>query len=345
MKTLKVAAIGGGTGLATLLSGLRPFLNSDTTTIPPDSHPRIELTAIVTVTDDGRSSGRLRSEFDVPPPGDIRNCLVALSGDDQKFKSVFKHRFAGRGSLGGHSLGNLVIVALTQITGSFLEAIEGASNLLGVEARVLPATLDSVDLEAQIGGRKAYGQRAIKAASLEQGQPITNLTLRPANAVALPEAVKAIQEADIITLGPGSLFTSVMPNLLIQGIADAIQTSNAICIYICNIMTEADETAGFSAEAHLEALRLRLPNIRIDLALFNSNPISSSMRELYAEEEAVVLEQPTSATSSDGKVAFLCRPIATEARFVRHNPEKLAESILEIYEMFSNRSAKSSDPI
>lgn len=340
--SLKIVAMGGGTGLSTLLTGLKPYLNAGQRTddspqnilteerVHPFKDKEVSLTAIVTVTDDGKSSGRLRSEFDVLPPGDLRNCLVALARDDRSIKGLFKHRFTGKGSLGGHSLGNLIIVALTQMTGNLLEAIDKASDLLGCAARVLPSTLDSVDLEARIGNQTAYGQRAIKALNALRGLPIENLKIRPHDAKALPEAVEAILNADVITLGPGSLFTSILPNLLIDGITEAIGQSKAKKIYICNIMTEADETDGLSAEDHLIQLMKNCPKLQLDYAIFNSAPISSAMRELYAEEYAMMLKPPDKSHSDCGKVRFMLSPLAAEARSVRHNPANLARAIFEI---------------
>ncbi len=340
---LKLVAIGGGTGLSTLLTGLKPYLNAGQRasdppgralglqTALPFNYVELALTAIVTVTDDGKSSGRLRSEFGVLPPGDIRNCLVALASEDRFMKSLFKHRFAGNGSLGGHSLGNLIIVALSQMSDNFLAAIEKASELLGCAARVLPSTLDSVDLEARIGEQMAYGQRAIKALSAVRGLPIRNLAVTPTSARALPDVVSAILEADLITLGPGSLFTSVMPNLLIEGIAEAISQAKAKKIYICNLMTEADETNGLSAEGHVTELLRTCPTLKLDYAVFNSAPISPTMRQLYAEEEAVLLEPPEAPHFAFGDVRFASKPLASEARSVRHNPALLARAIFEIY--------------
>ncbi len=340
---LKHVALGGGTGLSTLLTGLKPYLNAgQRATDPPcKSHclqtdlpfnfVELSLTAIVTVTDDGKSSGRLREEFAVLPPGDIRNCLVALARDDRFLKSLFRHRFSGKGSLGGHSLGNLIIVALSQMTDNFLEAIDKASALLGCAARVLPSTLDTVDLEAQIGEQMAYGQRAIKALSALRNLPIRNLRVTPSTAHALPAAIDAILAADLITLGPGSLFTSILPNLLIDGIAEAIAASKAKKFYICNIMTEADETDGFSAEDHVSELLRACPRLQLDYALFNSASISPEMRELYAEEDATILATPTAIHSPDGKIKFMAKPLATEARSVRHDPANLARAIFEIY--------------
>lgn len=340
---LKLVAIGGGTGLSTLLTGLKPYLNagqraSDPPCPPirlqtdlPFAHIDLALTAIVTVTDDGKSSGRLRSEFGVLPPGDVRNCLVALAREDRFLKRLFKHRFAGSGELSGHSLGNLIIVALSQMSDNFLDAIEKASALLGCAARVLPSTLDSVDLEARIGGQMAYGQRSIKALNAERGLPIRNLQVTPTTARALPEAVAAIREADLITLGPGSLFTSIIPNLLIEGIAEAVSQSRARKVYICNLMTEADETDRLSAEAHVTELLRACPTLKLDYALFNSSPISPEMRALYAEEEATLLEPPSVTHFAFGDVQFVCKPLASEARSLRHNPANLARAIFEIY--------------
>lgn len=338
---LKLVAIGGGTGLATLLTGLKPYLNAGQRASDPPhhtirlqsdlpfNHVELELTAIVTVTDDGKSSGRLRSEFGVLPPGDIRNCLVALAREDRFLKKLFRHRFTGSGTLGGHSLGNLIIVALSQMSDNFLDALDKASALLGCAARVLPSTVDSVDLEARIGEQMAYGQRAIKALSAARGLPIRNLAVTPASARALPEAIEAILAADLITLGPGSLFTSVLPNLLIGGIAKAISQSAAQKIYLCNIMTELDETDGFSATDHVAELLRACPLLKLDYAVFNSLPISAEMRALYAEEEAVALQPPTNSIFEG--VQFVSKPLASEARFVRHNPANLARAIFEIY--------------
>ncbi|HEX4949229.1 MAG TPA: gluconeogenesis factor YvcK family protein [Blastocatellia bacterium] len=340
---LKLVAIGGGTGLATLLTGLKPYLDAGQRASDPPCHEvrlqddlpfsqvQLALTAIVTMTDDGKSSGRLRSEFGMSPPGDIRNCLVALAREDRFLKSLFKHRFAGSGSLGGHSLGNLILVALSQMNENFLAAVEKASALLGCAARVLPSTLDLVDLEARIGDQMAYGQRAIKALRMARGLPIRNLAVTPATAQALPEAVEAILAADLITLGPGSLFTSVLPNLLIKGIAEALSQSRARKIYICNLMTEADETEGLSAADHVGELLRFCPALKLDYAVFNSRPISPTMRELYAEEEAVMLEPPNTSHFAFGDVQFICKSLASEARSVRHNPANLARAIFEIY--------------
>jgi uncharacterized cofD-like protein len=329
---LKLVTVGGGTGLSTLLKGLKTcFLAEGARGGLHGNWPTgaLELTAIVTVTDDGRSSGRLRAEFGILPPGDVRNCLVALAEEESLMTRLFRHRFPGDGPLGGHALGNLVLTALTQAHGdNFLAAIEDARALLGVGPRVLPSTLDHVDLTADFGGREVCGQVAIKS----QFAPIRGLSLKPADARALPAAVEAILDADLVTLGPGSLFTSVVPNLLVAGIADALSRTRAKVVYICNVMTEADETDGFTAAGHVAQLLACAPSLRLDYALFNSAPISAEMRERYAAERAALLAPPTAEEERQASpVKFVALPLASEERAVRHDSARLCRAILEIY--------------
>jgi uncharacterized cofD-like protein len=344
---IKFVAIGGGTGLSTLLKGLKPYITL--LAPPPGSEavpdafsnaesfagqsgigPRISLTAIVTVTDDGKSSGRLRGEFSVLPPGDIRNCLVALADEDQLITQIFRHRFPGDGAIGGHSLGNLIILALNQMGGSFLQAIDQARAMLGITARVLPSTLDRVDLVAQVGGGLIRGQVAIKS----QNAPIRELNISPPDARALDEAVEAILDADLITLGPGSLFTSVIANLLVRGVAEALARSKAKKIYVCNAMTEFDETDGMSAADHVKHLLAYAPKLNLDYALFNSAPISAEMLGRYAAEKALALDPPDaeySTSHESGAIQFISLPLISESRAVRHAPEKLSNAIFNIY--------------
>lgn len=319
-ETIRLVAIGGGTGLATLLEGLKRHLGDDAAR----PGPQIDLTAIVTVTDDGRSSGRLRREFDVLPPGDIRNCLVALAPPEHPLTALFSHRFPGTGPLGGHSLGNLMLLALTDQRGDLYQATEAARRLLGIEARILPSTLLPVDLVARIGGQEVRGQVAIKS----QEAPIETLALTR-EAPALPAAIAAIEHADLITLGPGSLFTSVVANLLVRELNAAIVRSPARKVYICNAMTEFDETDGLSAADHLRVLRSYLGG-RIDYALFNSAPISAEMRERYAAERATALAPPTTIPDDLADIRFTALPLASESRFVRHDPERLSRAILDL---------------
>jgi uncharacterized cofD-like protein len=318
---LKLVSIGGGTGLSTLLEGLRPLVNGEP--------PAIELTAIVTVTDDGHSSGRLRREFAIPPPGDLRNCLAALAPDQEGLARLFRHRFPGSGPLGGHSLGNLLLLALFQMEGDLLGAVEAARSILGIRARVLPSTLDPVDLVARVGGELVQGQVAIKS----QVGPIADLQLAPADRQALPAATSAILGADLITLGPGSLFTSVIANLVVPGIVAALAATRARKVFICNAMTELDETDGFSAVDHLRVLLDYAPGVTIDHALFNSTPISPEMRERYAVEGAVALAPPGPTPSELAGVDFIALPLASEFRFVRHDPVRLCRAVLELAEV------------
>ncbi|HEY8461647.1 MAG TPA: gluconeogenesis factor YvcK family protein [Blastocatellia bacterium] len=339
---IKFVAIGGGTGLSTLLRGLKPYIAEPEPATDAGSKaeplveqcggisPRILLTAIVTVTDDGKSSGRLRGEFSVLPPGDIRNCLVALADEDDLMTRIFNHRFPGNGAVGGHSLGNLIILALSQMNGGFLQAIDQARAMLGVTARVLPSTLDRVDLTARVGRKLVRGQVAIKS----RNAPIRDLKITPPDARALDEAVEAILDADLITLGPGSLFTSVIANLLVRGVADALARSKAVKIYVCNAMTEFDETDGMNAADHVKHLLAHAPNLKLDYALFNSAPISAEMLGRYAAEKAVALDPPDvdHLTSQEcGSTRFISLPLISESRAVRHAPEKLSRAIFDIY--------------
>lgn len=322
INAIKLVAIGGGTGLSTLLKGLKKRLE-----FAGAGEPKIDLTAIITVTDDGKSSGRLRQEFGVLPPGDIRNCLVALAGEDQLAAKLFSHRFPGDGSVGGHSLGNLMLLALEQMSGDFLTAIEQARRMLNVKARILPSTLDHVDLVARLNGKSVKGQVAIKS----QTTPIRELSLDPPDARALPAAVQAIREADLITFGPGSLFTSVIANLLVKGIANALTASPAKKIYICNVMTEFDETNEFAAEDHVRQLLAYAPGLKLDCALFNNAPISEEMLSRYEAERASPIAPLTNAPPEFGEVQFVAAPLASESRAVRHDPEKLSRAIFEVY--------------
>jgi uncharacterized cofD-like protein len=314
----RLVSIGGGTGLSTLLEGLRPLVNR------PD--PLFDLTAIVTVTDDGRSSGRLRREFAVPPPGDLRNCLVSLAPDQEGLATIFRHRFPGAGPLGGHSLGNLLLLGLIQIEGDLLAAVETARRMLDIQAQVLPSTIVPVDLVAEIEGEEILGQVAIKS---REGS-IGRLKLNPPDAPALPAALEAIARADLITLGPGSLFTSIIANLVVPGIARALADSPARKVFICNAMTEYDETDGLTAEDHLRTLINYAPGLLFDHALFNSTPISSEMREQYALERAVALPPPTNVPADLAGTRFHLLPLASESRFVRHDPQRLCRAIIEL---------------
>src|SRR6476646_5850172 len=235
--------MGGGTGLATLLRGLKRYIQA--------ADGALEITAVVTVTDDGGSSGRLRREFDVLPPGDIRNCMVALSQDETLLSRLFDYRFTGGKGLKGHSFGNLFLTAMTRLTGDFAHAVRLSSAVLAVNGRIYPSTSANVRLEATLAeGQKVIGETRISRSR----QPIDRVMLSPRRARPLKETLDAIAHADLITMGPGSLYTSVIPHLLVEGIPQAIAASPAVKAYFTNLMTQPGETTGMCASDHLAAL-------------------------------------------------------------------------------------------
>jgi uncharacterized cofD-like protein len=264
-------AIGGGTGLSTLLSGLRPYVFEGHSSAI--SSPCIrELHAVTTVSDDGGSSGRLRKELNISPPGDVRNCLVALSGTDSLLSQLFQYRFPRGTGLAGHSLGNLFLAALSSITGDFAEAVRLSSELLQVSGRVIPATATAVELEALLeDGSMLRGETRIAASPVR----IRRLFLRPSEPEPLPETLAAIARADLITIGPGSLFTSLVPNLLVRGISDAIARSQALKVYVCNLMTQANESLQLTAADHIRVLHDHAGAKLFDVVLLNRAPLSS----------------------------------------------------------------------
>ena len=243
---LRVVAIGGGTGLSSVLQGLKHYVRPAGAT-----GASVDITAIVTVTDDGGSSGRLRREFDVLPPGDIRNCMVALSEDSALLSRLFQYRFESGRGLKGHSFGNLFLMALTQILGDFPDAITASSEVLNIAGRIYPSTTSNVSLEATlVNGATIVGETHIS----RSGHRIQSVKLKPRKVRPLPAALTAIAEADLITLGPGSLFTSIVPNLLVHGIAAAIRSSPALKCYFVNLMWQPGETDEFSASDHVRAI-------------------------------------------------------------------------------------------
>src|ERR1041384_5782312 len=274
----KLVAIGGGTGLSCLLAGLKKLVGET------DEELWIEsLSAIVTVSDDGGSSGRLRDELQMLPPGDIRNCMIALSEDSKLMARLFRYRFRGEGDLGGHSFGNLFLAALTEVTGDFTEAIRLSSEVLASKGHIFPATISDVRLAAELeDGSVVRGETHISASKL----PIRRLRLEPEQCLPLPEALKAIRAADVITVGPGSLYTSILPNLLVARVAQAIGDSAAIKIFICNLMTQPGETDNYSARQHLEVVKNYAPEIHFDFAIVNDRLITNEQKERYALEGA-----------------------------------------------------------
>ncbi len=270
---MRIVSIGGGNGLATLLRGLKRYAIA--------AQGGLEVTAIVTVTDDGGSSGRLRRDFDVLPPGDIRNCMVALSQDETLLAKLFNFRFAGGRGLKGHSFGNLFLTAMTHLTGDFAQAVKLSAEVLAVAGRIYPSTAANVGLEATLAdGEVITGESRIGRSK----QPITRVQLQPRRAKPLKETLAAIAEADLITLGPGSLFTSVIPNLLVDGIPKAIATSKATTVYFANLMTQPGETQGFSVSKHVEAILKHAGRHRkglIDLCVVNQGTLGSGALQAY----------------------------------------------------------------
>jgi uncharacterized cofD-like protein len=338
-RQLRVVAIGGGTGLSTLLRGFKRY-----TAAPPGALPSTdpackdtpclirELSAIVTVTDDGGSSGRLREDLNMLPPGDVRNCLVALSEDEHLLSRLFQHRFT-QGDLNGHSFGNLFLAALTEISGDFAQAVQTSSQILATRGRIYPSTTVNATLSAQMDdGSLVQGETNITASK----RSIRELILSPADAGPLPETLEAIAAADLITLGPGSLYTSLITNLLVRGIPEAIAASQATRVYICNLMTQANESLGLSAAQHIEkileharACGLAKDAKIFDYALINTAPIRPTTLEQYAREG-----QAPIAADLDRIRALGIEPIignfAHEGDVLRHDYEVVTQAALKL---------------
>ena len=313
----KVAAIGGGTGLSTMLRGLKRYTRN--------------LTAIVTVADDGGGSGVLRQDLGMPPPGDIRHCMESLANVEPVMEELLTYRFTD-GSLSGQSFGNLLLAALNGITGSFEEAVAQMSQVLAITGRVLPVTSADVQLEAVFeNGERISGESKISAFKKEQDCPIDHVNLIPPRPDALPAALEAIRNADLILLGPGSLYTSVIPNLLVNGVAQAVAEAEALTMYICNIMTQEGETEGCTAAGHLEALLAHGVPGMVDLCLTNSAPIPPGLVERYQKEDAAPIVVDRERIGALG-VELVERPLASrDGNYARHDPDLLAEAVMELY--------------
>lgn len=319
---LRFVAIGGGNGLSTLLSGLKRFVKASET----EPVWLEELAAIVAVTDDGGSSGRLREELQMLPPGDIRNCMVALSEDSQLLSRLFKHRFRGEGELGGHVFGNLFLAALSEITGDFAEAVKLSSEILASKGHIYPATVADVRLAAELtDGTTVRGETNIA----KVGHLIKRLSLEPADCQPMPETLAAIESANIISIGPGSLFTSLLPPILVQGVADAIARSKAVKVFVCNLMTQPGETDGMSARRHLEIVREYAAQIDFDYVIVNNSPINERQLEKYTGEgaEQIGVHGSISPETIEG-AEIVYGNLLDDGEMVRHHPEKLAQVLL-----------------
>lgn len=307
----RVVAIGGGTGLSTLLRGLKQYTSN--------------ITAIVTVADDGGSSGKLRRDIGVIPPGDIRNCIAALAEAEPLVTQLFQHRFedsAGAG-MGGHSFGNLYLVAMAQVTGNMENAIRETSRVLAVRGRILPASLADVRLGAELAdGRVVHGESAIPRA----GAPVRRVFIEPAGVPVNGEAVTAILGADLIVLGPGSLYTSVLPNLLIPGMAEALRATRAHRVYVSNVATQHGETDGYTAADHYAALRRHLGDLDVaDVVLANSNIPAEPLPAEWSSEPVVA-----PGDADYGAARLVLQDLVAERRY-GHDPERLAAAVMRLY--------------
>ncbi|WP_018085489.1 gluconeogenesis factor YvcK family protein [Desulfurispora thermophila] len=301
----RIVVVGGGTGLSTLLRGLKKYTSN--------------ITAIVSVADDGGSSGRLRQDMGILPPGDIRNCLVALADRESLMEQLFRYRFPS-GELAGHSLGNLLLAGMADLTGSFQQAVHDISRVLAVRGRVLPVTLQKCTLGARYAdGGVVWGESSIP----QPGRQIAEVFLSPADCRPLPEALAAIEQADLIVIGPGSLYTSILPNLLVPGVSQALQQAAGRKVYVCNVMTQPGETEGYTASRHLQVLQ-QYAGRTVDWIVVNRAEVPVAVRERYAAQQAgpVVVDETECARL--GVTVLAEDLLQIEGQVVRHHPEKLA---------------------
>jgi uncharacterized cofD-like protein len=320
---LNLVALGGGTGLSTLLGGLKCLVGDHSS----DDLWISNLSAVVTVSDDGGSSGRLREELQMLPPGDIRNCMIALSEDSTLLSRLFRYRFRGQGELGGHSFGNLFLAALTEVTGDFTEAVRLSSEVLASKGHIYPATISDVRLAAELeDGSVVRGETQISASRA----PIRRLRLEPEQCLPLPETLKAIRAADLITVGPGSLYTSILPNLLVSRVAAAIGESQATRIFICNLMTQPGETDNYSARQHLETTKRYAPEIHFDFVIVNDRRITKEQAQRYALEGAYQIGIDDDAIDAvlDKATQVIRTNLLEDGEKVRHDSTLLARVVL-----------------
>ncbi|MBQ6435427.1 MAG: uridine diphosphate-N-acetylglucosamine-binding protein YvcK [Synergistaceae bacterium] len=314
-----IVAVGGGTGLSTLLRGIKGFTRN--------------ITAVVAVTDEGGSSGRIRNEWGMLPPGDVRNCIAALAENDNELKKILDFRF-DRGELSGHSLGNLLLLAVTEMSGDFSKAVEQMNHLLSIRGRVLPVTTEGITLMGKTKeGLNVKGEFEIS----EHGHELQEIWVEPLNARPLPEVLDAVEEADVILLGPGSLFTSVIPNLLLPDFADKLKDSEVPKIYICNLMTQPEETQGMNIVNHIEWVSAALGCVP-DFVIANSEPIPDDIVENYKKKGAFPLYLNYHQRELIKDMGIICfeAPIMSifenekEGRVLRHDSQKLASAIFRL---------------
>ncbi|AZV55383.1 gluconeogenesis factor YvcK family protein [Clostridium sp. AWRP] len=315
VKGPKIVAIGGGTGLSTMLRGLKYYTSN--------------ITAIVTVADDGGGSGDLREDLGMLPPGDIRNCIMALADTEPLMEDLLQYRFKD-GRLKNQSFGNLFLAAMDGISGNFEEAVHKMSSVLAVTGKVMPVTLDNLTLKARLkDGSIVEGESNIPQKALERNSPIDKVFIEPRDARALKEAVEAIKEADAVILGPGSLYTSVIPNLLVGDIANALQNTNAVKLYVSNIMTQPGETDGFSVEDHIRAIFNHVGAPIIDYVIINVGKINTELEGKYKEEESHLVKINEDLVDSMGVKVIEGDFISIKNGLIRHNSEKLASILIE----------------
>lgn len=309
----KVVVIGGGTGLSVLLRGLK--------TLP------LDISAIVTVADDGGSSGRLRDELNIPPPGDVRNVLLALSEAEPLFNALMQHRFKNGNGLSGHSLGNLILAAMTDITGDFFTAITEFGRVMNVKGKILPASNQSIILNAVMSdGSVVIGESKIPLSD----KKIKEVYLTPNDIKPLPETLKAIAEADLIVLGPGSLYTSILPNLLVPGITEEIKRAKAKKVYVCNVMTQKGETDDYDASDHVQAITAHVGNSLIDTVIVNNATIPEDIASLYALEGAKPVECDLDRLKTLGYDIISGTFIKYDNKLIRHDMKKVSSVLLSL---------------
>lgn len=309
-KRYKIVAVGGGTGLSTLLRGLKRY--------------DLDITAVVAVSDDGGSSGRLRSELGVLPPGDIRNCLVSLSEEESLMTKLFQYRFPKKGALSNHSFGNLFLTALSSVSGGFDKAVSNASDVLAIKGKVLPVSLDNVKLNAiLINGKHVKGESKIS----KSRSAISQVEICPENAKVSKDVITSILNADCVVLGPGSLYTSVIVNLLFNGFVTALKKTNALKVYICNIMTQVGETTGFSLSDHIKAIEKHSYAGMLDIVLVNNGKIAVPVAKRYAKECSVPVYIDK---KSYNNIKIIKKNFVSKTQYAHHDFSKLAETIFQL---------------
>jgi len=329
-RPVRIVALGGGTGLSTVLRGLKEYVATPKRRAPS---PIADLAAVVTVTDDGGSSGRLRREYRILPPGDIRNCLVALSKDEHLLGKLFQYRFpTGRG-LTGHSFGNLFLTALTNVTGDFPEAVRVSSQVLAIRGRIYPSTAQNVTLKAELeDGSIVAGETRISRSK----HRIRRIHLVPRRVRPLPEILDALRAADLILVGPGSLYTSIIPNLLVEGVVEVIAHSRAKCVYIANLMTQPGETEHYSVADHVRAIYEHTGRPIFDCAVINRSPASAGMLRRYSAQGAEIVPPSFTELKRMG-LPYVTADLLQQSGKIRHDTNRLADLLLREFVPLDSR--------